>query len=549
MNETKAVAARDIERTERGEAAIWCFRLNVGNGKVDRPGRFPSRLLFCQRNSSRERHRADRVRDRGNLFFSGERGQPQVRSVRSISVAAAVFTSPLMGATLANPNPSRHQTHEVWPRLLIVIMICWAMISPALAQEEVVDRTPLFTPEDTAFIETLSAEASDTTAEQMSQQAEELLAKRRQQHAGASTSPYSLWYDLLRYPQVYRGKPIEFSARVTPAELDIERQPAGWEILTSHPGELPNTEVLLLVPEDVAVPETDSGERMQVLGVFHKLATLSSEAETDTHRSAPVVIVRDLEVIPNAPRSMVELDPQMWNVVQGRKGLLSTERELYYDVLEHVQQANPGELRQSAESYCALRRERDPKYSQLSERDYPFPTFVDVFQHPDAYYGRPVELTGHARRIVRYPAGTNEFGIETLYETWLFTDDSQNNPAVVISTSLPEGVEPGDDLQLPISMVGYFFKIYAYDAKDSRRIAPLFLASTITPLKTPPSDLPTNWLAGGLLVLLAVVIVWVWSVRKSDRHEKRAPLPSELPEFPDESADTAPSPDTPPQHE
>ena len=71
------------------------------------------------------------------------------------------------------------------------------------------------------------------------------------------------------------------------------------------------------------------------------------------------------------------------------------------------------------------------------------------------------------------------FDGRTLNELWLFTDDSQQNPAVIVTPHLPEDFPVNAPLINQVSVTGCFYKLYVYNSQDSRRVAPLILAGTI----------------------------------------------------------------------
>ena len=130
------------------------------------------------------------------------------------------------------------------------------------------------------------------------------------------------------------------------------------------------------------------------------------------------------------------------------------------------------------------------------------------------------------------PAGENDYGIELLYEVWLFTDDGQQHPVVLITTSVPESLleevgrrkaENRPVLIDGVSGSGYFFKMYGYPAADAYRFAPLVLGGRLE--WSPPSpggldrSLPMAFAIG--LVIFGLPIVWfVWRNRREDRQRR-----------------------------
>ena len=153
------------------------------------------------------------------------------------------------------------------------------------------------------------------------------------------------------------------------------------------------------------------------------------------------------------------------------------ESKSYFQILEHAEAVNGKELKAAARYF------REKRRSELTEfRENPkleFPTFVDLFTNPDRYQGQPVTLSGHVRRLVKHPLDKKHPNAETRYEAWIYTQNSQTNPAVIVFTSLPRGMPMGDNILERVSVTGYFFKLYGYDARDTTRLSPLILASRL----------------------------------------------------------------------
>jgi hypothetical protein len=129
------------------------------------------------------------------------------------------------------------------------------------------------------------------------------------------------------------------------------------------------------------------------------------------------------------------------------------------------------------ERQLAVRESRYQKYQAQPET---FPMFVDVFQNPDRWQGRLVTLRGHVRRVSTYPGDATLFDGQPLHELWLFTDDSQHNPAVIVTPTLPRDFPTSADAVDSVSVTGCFFKMYVYRSQAENRLAPLFLAGSVT---------------------------------------------------------------------
>ena len=246
----------------------------------------------------------------------------------------------------------------------------------------------------------------------------------------------------------------------------------------------------------------------------------------------------------------VELDPAVFRpvLVPGgsliSRGIRVTESESYYRVLDHARRVDGAELKAAASRFLSSRREasKDAATRRLPVDE--FPVFVDLYNNvgrPEVYLGKPLTVRGHVRRVVEMPAGENDFGIEVLYEVWLFTADGQQHPVVLVVTSVPAGLlEEVARLQAAdrpvaidgVSGSGYFFKMYGYPAGDAYRFAPLVLGGTLDWSPVPEGGLDQSLplvLAIGLVAFGLPIGWFVWKNRIEDR-QRRAGRLANVPE-------------------
>ncbi len=119
------------------------------------------------------------------------------------------------------------------------------------------------------------------------------------------------------------------------------------------------------------------------------------------------------------------------------------------------------------------------RYREYQQQPETFPMFVDIFQYPDRWQGHLVTLRGHVRRVTSHEGDPGLFNGQPLYELWLFTDDSQHNPTVIVTPSLPDEF-PRDATDVDsVTVTGCLFKMYVYKSQTENRIAPLLLAGRI----------------------------------------------------------------------
>lgn len=249
--------------------------------------------------------------------------------------------------------------------------------------------------------------------------------------------------------------------------------------------------------------------------LFAFAATAGAEEELTAKDGPPP------EPATSPPTGSGRLDPSLWDpVVHRTRGIRPEEQEAYYRILDRLRGQDPERLASRA------RRFLESRHAASADRDRPFREFrifADLFRHPEQYTGHPVRLRGYLRKLVAYPAGENAFGLETLYEGWLFTEHSQGNPVVVVTTDLPEPLRSqiGSDLINGVEVTGYFFKLYGYEAGDAVRLAPLVLAPRMQ--WDPPRDGggPSAVVAASAVALIVGIVGIVWYWHRQERQLRR----------------------------
>ncbi|MBM4076413.1 MAG: hypothetical protein FJ267_12330, partial [Planctomycetes bacterium] len=172
------------------------------------------------------------------------------------------------------------------------------------------------------------------------------------------------------------------------------------------------------------------------------------------------------------------INPAVMDAVQDNTmGIRYEERDAYFEILALAQEIPLSHQQQFADEFRELRRSEFPSYARRKPSE--FPTFVDLFQFPEEYRGRPVTLHGVLRKLTKFNPGKNSYGIQEAYEGWIYTGDSQSHPTAVVFLNKPYDLSVGGDLTEEVRVTGYFFKMYGYDANDVPRKAPLILAGEI----------------------------------------------------------------------
>lgn len=225
------------------------------------------------------------------------------------------------------------------------------------------------------------------------------------------------------------------------------------------------------------------------------------------------------------------IHPKLMQTVKDNTfGVRFEEREAYLRILRLAAEIPLRKQQRFAEQIRSERRELNPGYRRRKPED--FPQFVDLFTHPEVYRGRLVTLHGTMRKLTKFDLGQNSLDLDQVYEGWIYTPDSQGNPAVVVFTSKDERLPVNGDIQEEVEFTGYFFKMYGYEAEDAARKAPLMIAGEVEwmphPYKAVYHPWGLKWYAGATLVfLIGCYLVW----QTNRREMPPRPLPQVEPDF------------------
>jgi hypothetical protein len=167
------------------------------------------------------------------------------------------------------------------------------------------------------------------------------------------------------------------------------------------------------------------------------------------------------------------------------------------------------------------------------EKESRWVTFDDLWNHPAEYRGRVIRVQGTMIRLrahkVRKPEATAQ-GIDFIYEGWVVGQTPHRNPYCIIFVTLPDGLEPQETMNQPITFYGYFIKRFIYDAQTATRQTNLLIGPTVYVGKVAPTPPRSDdifsrdflYFAGGGLVAIAVALwgLHLW-FRRSDRAVSR----------------------------
>lgn len=132
-------------------------------------------------------------------------------------------------------------------------------------------------------------------------------------------------------------------------------------------------------------------------------------------------------------------------------------------------------------------------------------SFSELFGQPVSFRGRLVRVQGTLKRLERIKAPKNDYDVTHYYEGWLEPADGVSAPIVLHFLRLPEGMPLGLKIDEPVDVVGYFFKRYAYNARDKPRVAPLVMA--LQPFWTPQPQLQPGGTSLGTLALATMAAI------------------------------------------
>lgn len=141
-------------------------------------------------------------------------------------------------------------------------------------------------------------------------------------------------------------------------------------------------------------------------------------------------------------------------------------------------------------------------------------SFAELFGQPRSFRGQAVALAGTLRRLERVTAPNNDYGIDGYWQGWLEPEGGPASPIVVYFLEIPHGMPWGLAIVEQVDVTGYFFKRWAYAAKDTVRLAPLVMANAPRWRPRPPARPAIDFVAalttGTILSVMLVTLVGIW---------------------------------------
>jgi hypothetical protein len=180
-----------------------------------------------------------------------------------------------------------------------------------------------------------------------------------------------------------------------------------------------------------------------------------------TFEQVPVLKTADIKEkeLKNIPFSLSLLNRK--ELIRRAFKFTTADKEPFYGMLKAVSKTPQGRIEQEA------RRELQKESKEQSRSPA-----VPLFNRPAEMQGKPVLLTGTARRVLPTLVEDEEvkkiYGIDKYYQIYLFTEDSQNNPLVICTTSLPKDMPTGSapDYAEIISVGAFPYKLWVYESSE-----------------------------------------------------------------------------------
>ncbi|RMG37340.1 MAG: hypothetical protein D6725_09020 [Planctomycetota bacterium] len=226
---------------------------------------------------------------------------------------------------------------------------------------------------------------------------------------------------------------------------------------------------------------------------------------------------------------------------QGLGPDLRIPRELLADVEDRTLGVLKKEKRAHDWILSAVRKVPPEALEKAARRDV---GFVALMTHPEDFRGELIRVDGVLGRVARFGPGPNDFGLKQLYEAYILTHESPENPIRFVCTEVPrellppqQGLREFDRDPPRVTAVGYFFKLYGYRARKGPHVAPLVLGARLVWHRPRPVEQVASsamyWFLGFVAAILAVLGVVMWQFHRSDRqfqqtHLKRFQEPPEM---------------------
>ena len=238
-----------------------------------------------------------------------------------------------------------------------------------------------------------------------------------------------------------------------------------------------------------------------------------------------VVVAPRLQSRWDSPLGKLGMDCGLMEEIHDGSALTAADHEAFYRLLLLAKNADPAAL--SREADCL-----DTSTQGLAE----------LFRDPAGERGRLVKLSGTARRVVRVPieepSVVSRLGADHYFEIDLVAEQSQGNPLVFCTLSLPDGMplSGSPSYSQSIQVTGFFLKTWQYPTAlsdeekaaqpgSSRALqtAPLVIGGSPLwkPVAVGKKSAPAAAFGGFLALAMIGVCLLLWHFRQSDQEFSR----------------------------
>ena len=291
--------------------------------------------------------------------------------------------------------------------------------------------------------------------------------------------------------------------------IEFAAKPSSWYWLTGRPADAePRDEKKQETPRPPEKIDFRPDMKESSLGP-QVIRVVGGHTPVDADRYKPG---SDSSESANTEEHELKLAPELIEQIRDNAvGIRESERELYYYLLAKT---------------------RDVPATTLEKAARPSIAFAVLMNESKDLLGEIVTVKGELRRLAAIPAGKNEFGIEAIWEGWLFNADSGLNPYCIRMTSIPEGIPKGQELGsgVVVTVTGYFLKRYGYPAQQDRlHVAPLILAKNVRWFQRRPSTVPDDlgivpYVLGFSGIMAVTISILLYRFRSSDREFEKKHL-------------------------
>ena len=219
-----------------------------------------------------------------------------------------------------------------------------------------------------------------------------------------------------------------------------------------------------------------------------------------------------------------------------QKNLVEADREFRLEMIEKFGDRKRKEFQNEFKDETQRERilkELEKRMDDYRKDPFSYELVRDAFNQSNECQGKVTSFSGRVRRAHAIPAGENEYGFDQLYEVWLFDNESNGYPVIIVCTELPTDFPvdfPETDTVDGVSVRGYFFKLYAYEGGEKYHAIPMILAKSVqwNPPETVSRTIP-QW-AYALVIVLGIVALWlIIRSNRSTRPVRTAPPPEDNP--------------------